>query len=92
MQSTKCYHGLTILFNPKALRPRVDLGMLKVSLVFAKSICPLFTEEISERVTLDPYDYLLRTIFPDEKEILKQRRKRTSSLVMREALILTEIN
>ena len=57
MQSTKCYHGLTILFNPKALRLRVDLGMLKISLVFAKSIGPLFTEEISERMPLDPHEY-----------------------------------
>ena len=58
MQPTKCYHGLTIMFNPKALRLIVDLGMLKVSLAFAKSICPLFTEEISERIALDPHDYL----------------------------------
>ena len=57
MQLTKCYHGLTILFNPKALRLRVDLGMLEVSLAFAKSICPLFTEEISERMALDPHEY-----------------------------------
>ena len=57
MQSTKCYHGLTILFNPKALRLRVDLGMLKVSLAFAKSMCPLFTEEIVERMALLHHDY-----------------------------------
>ena len=56
--------------------------MLKVSLAFAKSVCPLFTEEISERMALDPHDYLfvfpyimlLRTIFPDDKEMLKQQR------------------
>ena len=41
MQSTKCYDGLTIMFNLKTLRLIVDLGMLKVSLAFAKSICPL---------------------------------------------------
>ena len=58
MQSTKCYHGLTILFNPKALRLRVDLDMLKVLLAFAKSIRPLFTEKISERILLDPHEYL----------------------------------
>ena len=58
MQTTKCYHGLTIMFNHKTLRLIVDLGMLKVSLAFAKSICPLFTEEISERIALDPHDYL----------------------------------
>ena len=78
----KCYHGLTILFNPKALRLRVDL-VLEVSLAFAKSICPLFTEEISERMALDPHNYLfvslynvneMCTIFPSEKEILKQQR------------------
>ena len=40
---------LTILFNPKVLRLSVDLGMLKVPLACAKSICPLFTQEISER-------------------------------------------
>ena len=57
MQSTKCYHGLTILFNPKTLRLTMDLGMLKVSLAFAKSICLRFTEEISERIALDPHAY-----------------------------------
>ena len=50
------------VFNPKALRLRVDLGILKVSLAFAKSICPLFTEEISERMALDPRDYFF--VFP----------------------------
>ena len=58
MQSTKCYRGLTILFNPKALLFRVDLGMLKDSLVFAQYICPLFTEKIAELMTLDPREYL----------------------------------
>ena len=58
MQTTKCYHELTIMSNHKTLRLIVDLGMLKVSLAFAKSICPLFTEEISERIALDPHDYL----------------------------------
>ena len=57
MQLTKCYHGLTILFNPKALRLRVNVGMLEDSLAFAKSICPLFSDEISERMALDPHDY-----------------------------------
>ena len=52
IQSTKCW------LDPKALRLIVDLGMLKVSLAFAKSICPLFTAEISERIALDPYDNL----------------------------------
>ena len=41
MQSTKCYHGLTIMFNLKTLRLIVDLGMLNVLLAFAKSICLL---------------------------------------------------
>ena len=59
MQSTKCYHELTILLNPNALRLRVDLGMLKVPLAFAKSICPFFSEGISERMALDPHDYLI---------------------------------
>ena len=58
MQSTKCYHRLTIFFNPKTLRLIVDLGMPKVLLAFAKFICPLFTGEISERIALDPHDYL----------------------------------
>ena len=49
---------MTILLDLKALRLRVGLGMLKVSLAFAKSICPLSTEEVSERVALDPHDYL----------------------------------
>ena len=46
------------MFNAKTLRRIEDLGMLKVSLAFAKSICPLFTDEISERIELDPQDYL----------------------------------
>ena len=53
MQSIRCYHGLTSLFNHKALGLRVDLGMLKVSLAFAKYICLLFTEAMSERMALD---------------------------------------
>ena len=59
----KYCHGLTILFNPKALHLRMDLGMLKASLAFAKYICPLFTEEISERMALDAHDYLFNFIF-----------------------------
>ena len=31
MQSTKCYHGLTIMFNPKTLRLIVDLGSGKIT-------------------------------------------------------------
>ena len=58
MPSTKFYHGLAILFNPKALRLKVDLGLLKVSLAFAKFICPLHTDEIAVRMALDPIDYL----------------------------------
>ena len=60
--STKCYHGLTILPNPKALRLREDLGMWKVSLAFAKSVCPLFNEEISERMALDPFLFSLYNV------------------------------
>ena len=37
----------------------MDLGMLKVSLAFAKSICLLLAEEISERIALDLHDCLL---------------------------------
>ena len=62
MQSRKCCHGLLILFNPKALRLRMDLDMLKVSLAFAKSICPLFTEEIAKCMALEPRDYIF--VFP----------------------------
>ena len=58
MQSRKWYDGLTILFNPKALRLRVYLGLLKVSLAFAKVICLLYTDEIAERMALDPHEYL----------------------------------
>ena len=43
---------------PKAFRLRVVLGMLKISPAFAKSICPLFTEDISERMALDPHENL----------------------------------
>ena len=35
----------------------VKLGMLKVSLAFAKSICLLYTEEIAEHMASDPNDY-----------------------------------
>ena len=45
------------LFIHKALRLRVDLGMLKVSLAFSKSICPLFTDEIAERMARLHHDY-----------------------------------
>ena len=31
MQSTKCYHGLTIMFNPKTLRLILDLGSVKIN-------------------------------------------------------------
>ena len=31
MLSTKCYHGLTIMFNPKTLRLIVDLGSAKIN-------------------------------------------------------------
>ena len=50
------------MFNPKTLRLIVDLGVVRVSLAFGKSIYPLFTEEISERIALDPHDYLF--VFP----------------------------
>ena len=46
------------MFDLKTLRLIVDLGMLKVSLAFAKSICRLFTDKISERIALDPHEYL----------------------------------
>ena len=54
--------------------------MLNASLAFAKSIFRLFTEEIAERMPRDPHDYVfvlliyVRTILPDEIEILKQQR------------------
>ena len=31
MQSTKCYNGLTIIFNPKTLRLIVDLRSVKIN-------------------------------------------------------------
>ena len=49
------YHSFII---GSSNRLRVDLDMLEVSPAFSKSICPLFTEEISERMGLDPHDYL----------------------------------
>ena len=58
MQSTKWYHGLTIMFNLKTLRLIVDLGLLKVSLAFAKSICPLSLQKF-----LNAWHLILLTIF-----------------------------
>ena len=58
MQSTKSYHGLTIMFNLKTLRLIVDLGMLKVSLAFAKSICPLSLKKF-----LNAWHLILLTTF-----------------------------
>ena len=48
--------GWPFLFNTKALRLRVDLGLLKVSLAFAKFIYPLYIKEIAERMALDLHD------------------------------------
>ena len=31
MQSTKCYHGMTIMFNPKTLRLIMDFGSVKIN-------------------------------------------------------------
>ena len=94
MQSTKCYHGLTIMFNLETLRLIVDLGMLNVSLAFAKSICPLSLKKylnawhlILMTTFLFPYITQIRNIFP---EILKQHLQHSSLFVMREALRLTE--
>ena len=58
MQSTKCYHGLTIMFNLKTLRLIVDFGMLNVSLAFAKSICPLLLKKY-----LNAWHLILMTTF-----------------------------
>ena len=58
MQSTKCYHGLTIMLNLKTRRLIVDLGMLKVSLAFAKSICPILLKEF-----LNAWHLILMTTF-----------------------------
>ena len=59
----KCYHGLTIMFNLKTLRLIVDLGMLKVSLAFAKSICRLSVKKFLNLWHLIPMTAFLFSLY-----------------------------
>ena len=58
MQSTICYHGLTIMFNLKTLCRKLDFGYAESVAGLCQIHLSAFTEEISERLALDPPDYL----------------------------------
>ena len=63
MQSTKCYHGPTIMFNLKTLRLTLDFGYAESFAALCQIHLSTFTEEISERMALDPPDYFSVSIY-----------------------------